>query len=187
MRLGTEQKSMGVQVLTERQRVDWILLSLLGALAALGLVMVFSASVAQAERILEDATYYGRLQAIYLSIGFVAAMVVWRIPLDIFEEYGPVLLCLGFLLLFVVLLPFVGKSVNGSRRWIQLGFSFQPSEFFKIAVIVYMAGYFVRKGDQIKNDIAVFLVPLCIAGIAAALLLLEPDFGATVVAGGTFL
>ena len=185
MRLDLEKKAMGVQVLTERQRVDWVLLGLLGALAALGLVMVFSASVAQAERILEDATYYGRLQAIYLAIGFVAAMVVWRIPLDVFEEYGPALLCLGFLLLFVVLLPFIGKSVNGSRRWIQLGFSFQPSEFFKIAIIVYLAGYFVRKGDQIKNDVAVFLVPLGIAAIAAILLLLEPDFGATVVIAAT--
>ena len=58
MRLGLEKKSMGMQVLTEKQRVDWVLLGLLGALAALGLVMVFSASVAQAERILEDATYY---------------------------------------------------------------------------------------------------------------------------------
>ncbi len=185
MRLDLEKKAMGVQVLTERQRVDWVLLGLLGALAALGLVMVFSASVAQAERILEDATYYGRLQAIYLAIGFVAAMVVWRIPLDVFEEYGPALLCLGFLLLFLVLLPFVGKSVNGSRRWIQMGFSFQPSEFFKIAIIVYLAGYFVRKGDQIKNNVAVFLVPLGIAAIAAVLLLLEPDFGATVVIAAT--
>jgi len=185
MRLGLEQKNMGVQVLTERQRVDWVLLTLLGALAALGLVMVFSASVAQAERILEDATYYGRLQAIYLCIGFVAAVVVWRIPLDVFEEYGPALLCLGFLLLFLVLLPFIGKSVNGSRRWIQAGFSFQPSEFFKIAIIVYLAGYFVRKGNQIKTDVAAFLAPLGIAGIAAALLLLEPDFGATVVVVST--
>ena len=181
MRLGLEQKNAGVQVLTEKARVDWILLGLIGALAALGLVMVFSASVAQAERILEDALYYGRLQAIYLSIGFVAALIVWRIPLDVFEEYGPALLCLGFLLLFLVLLPFIGKSVNGSRRWIQLGFSFQPSEFFKIAIIVYLAGYFVRKGNQIKNDVSVFLVPLGVAAIAAVLLLLEPDFGATVV------
>ena len=185
MRLERKQNSMGVQVLTEKQHVDWVLLGLIGVLAALGLVMVFSASVAQAERILEDATYYGRLQAIYLSIGFVAAIVVWRIPLDVFEEYGPALLCLGLLLLFLVLLPFIGKSVNGSRRWIRLGFSFQPSEFFKIAIIVYLAGYFVRKGDQIKNDVAVFLVPLGIAGIAAALLLLEPDFGATVVVVAT--
>ena len=69
MRLERKQNSMGVQVLTEKQHVDWVLLGLIGVLAALGLVMVFSASVAQAERILEDATYYGRLQAIYLSIG----------------------------------------------------------------------------------------------------------------------
>lgn len=184
MRLGFEQNNT-VQVLTDKQRVDWVLLGLIGTLAALGLVMVFSASVAQAERILEDATYYGRLQGIYLAIGFIAALVVWRIPLDLLEEYGPALLCLGFLLLFLVLLPFIGKSVNGSRRWIQLGLSFQPSEFFKIAIIVYLAGYFVRKGSQISTDVSVFLVPLGVAAIAAVLLLLEPDFGATVVIGAT--
>lgn len=186
MRLGLDQDNqtgLPPAVLTEKQRVDWVLLGLIGVLAALGLVMVFSASVAQAERILEDATYYGRLQGIYLCIGFLAALVMWRTPLDLFEEYGPALLCLGFVLLFLVLLPFIGKSVNGSRRWIQLGLSFQPSEFFKIAIIVYMAGYFVRKGNQIQTDVSVFLVPLGVASIAAVLLLLEPDFGATVVIG----
>ncbi len=177
MRLETAQ----MQVLTEQQRVDWVMLSLLGVLATLGLVMVFSASIAQAERVLNDATYYGRLQMIYLGIAFVAAFIVWRMPLDILEKYGPALLCLGFLLLLLVLLPFIGKSVNGSRRWIQLGVSFQPSEFFKVAIIVYLAGYFVRKGEQIKSDVAVFLVPLALAAIAAVLLLMEPDFGATVV------
>lgn len=181
MRLGNEKNGSVLQVLTERQRVDWVLLGLLSALAALGLVMVFSASIAQAERVLDDATYYGRLQAIYLAIAFVAAFAVWRVPLDLLEEYGPAILCLGFLLLFLVLLPFIGKSVNGSRRWIDLGVSFQPSEFFKIAIIVYLAGYFVRKGSQLKTDITVFLVPLGIAAMAAMLLLMEPDFGATVV------
>jgi len=163
MRLDHDDKAadaVSVPVLASEPRVDWVLLALLGALAAIGLVMVFSASVAQAERILEDATYYGRLQGLYLLIGFVAAFIVWRLPLDVLEEYGPALLLLGFILLFLVLLPFVGKSVNGSRRWIQLGLSFQPSEFFKIAIVVYMAGYFVRKGRQVRNDLAVFLLPL---------------------------
>lgn len=187
MRVGHEQPTMSVPVLTEQQRVDWVLLALLGALASIGLVMVFSASVAQAERILEDATYYGRLQGIYLLIGFVAALMVWRVPLDVFEEYGPALLCLGFLLLLLVLLPFIGKSVNGSRRWIQIGLSFQPSEFFKVAIIVYMAGYFVRKGNQIKTDVYVFLVPLGVVAMAALLLLMEPDFGATVIVGSTVI
>jgi len=183
MRLGFDQNiaAANIPVLTEKHRVDWVLFGLLGALAAVGLVMVFSASVAQAERILEDATYYGRMQAIYLAIAFVAAVVTWRMPLDVLEEYGPALLCLGFLLLLLVLLPFIGKSVNGSRRWIQVGLSFQPSEFFKIAIIVYLAGFFVRRGAQIRTEKGVFLTPLGVAAIAAVLLLLEPDFGATVV------
>ncbi len=174
-----------VSVLTEKQNVDWVFLGLVGALAVLGLVMVFSASVAQAERILEDATYYGRLQCIYLMIGFIAAAVVWCVPLDELEKYGPLLLLVGFILLLLVLVPFIGKSVNGSRRWIQIGLSFQPSEYFKLAIIVYLAGYFVRKGDQIRTDVAVFLVPLAIAAGAAGMLLAEPDFGATFVIGAT--
>ena len=117
MRLDTRGLSSGiVPVLTERQRVDWVLLGLIGALAALGLVMVFSASVAQAQRILEDATHYGRLQGMYLLIGFIAALITVRIPLDTLEKYSPVFLLGGFLLLFLVLMPFIGKSVNGSRR-----------------------------------------------------------------------
>ena len=189
MRLGQSMSraNTDVQVLTEQRRVDWFLLGLLGALAAIGLVMVFSASIAQAERVLNDATYYGRLQAIYLSLAFLAGVLAWRVPLDLFEEYGPVLLLLGFMLLILVLVPFIGKSVNGSRRWIDLGLSFQPSEFFKIAVIVYLAGYFVRKGNQIKTDLAVFFVPLAIAALAALFLLMEPDFGATVVVGATIV
>ena len=73
MRLGSD--NLQAAVLTEKQQIDWIFLGLIGALATLGLVMVFSASVAQAERILEDATHYGRLQAMYLLIGFIAAFI----------------------------------------------------------------------------------------------------------------
>ena len=182
MRLDTRGLSSGiVPVLTERQRVDWVLLGLIGALAALGLVMVFSASVAQAQRILEDATHYGRLQGMYLLIGFIAALITVRIPLDTLEKYSPVFLLGGILLLFLVLMPFIGKSVNGSRRWIEVGFSVQPSEFFKLAIIIYLAGYFVRKGSQIQTDVKVFLLPLGVAAVSAGLLLAEPDFGATVV------
>ncbi len=179
------ERPMAVSVLTERQSVDWVLLGLVFALAMLGLVMVFSASIAQAERILEDATYYGRLQSIYLLIGCMAALVAWCVPLDTLEKYSPLLLVIGFALLLLVLVPFIGKSVNGSRRWIQLGLSFQPSEYFKLAIIIYLAGYFVRKGEQIRSDLAVFIVPLAIAGIAAVLLLAEPDFGATFVITAT--
>jgi len=172
-------------VLTERQRIDWVFFGLIGALACLGLVMVFSASVAQAERILEDATHYGRLQGMYLLIGFIAALITVRIPLNTLEKYSPVFLLAGFFFLLLVLVPFIGKSVNGSRRWIEVGFSIQPSEFFKLAIIIYLAGYFVRKGPQIRSDVVVFLMPLGVAAISALLLLAEPDFGATVVVVAT--
>jgi len=176
-----------LSVLAEKQRADWVLLTLLFILAALGLVMVFSASISQAERVLEDPTYYGRMQFTYLLIGLIAAAVMWCTPLDMLERHAPALLIVGFVLLLLVLVPFIGKSVNGSRRWIQLGMSFQPSEFFKVAIVVYMAGYFVRKGGQIRTDWSAFLAPLAIVAAAGSLLLAEPDFGATVVVGATVI
>lgn len=172
---------------TERNTVDWVFLLLVGLLATLGLVMVFSASISLSERLHEDAIQLGRNQAMYLGVGIIAGFVVFQLPLELWERYGTVILGAGLLSLCIVLIPGIGKSVNGAQRWIDIGISVQPSEFFKLAVIIYLAGFLVRKGDQIRNDLTVFASPLVIAAIAAALLLSEPDFGATVVVVSTIL
>ncbi len=174
-------------IASERDTVDWVFFLLVALLATLGLVMVFSASISLSERLHEDALKLGRNQATYLCVGIVAAMVVWKLPLALWERYSVVLLAGGLLLLCVVLVPGVGKSVNGAQRWIDIGVSVQPSEFFKLALIVYLAGFLVRKGEQIRNNLVVFGTPLFIAAIAATLLLSEPDFGATVVVVFTVL
>jgi cell division protein FtsW len=174
-------------ITTERRLVDWVFLLLIGVLATLGLVMVFSASISLSERLHENAIHLGRSQALYLSLGVVACAVVWKLPLALWERYGTLLLGLGLLSLCVVLIPGIGKSVNGAQRWIDIGVSVQPSEFFKLALILYLAGFLVRKGEQIRNDLVVFATPLVIAVLAGALLLSEPDFGATVVVVSTVL
>lgn len=174
-----------ILAVSDSERVDWRFLLLIFSLASIGLVMVFSASVSQAERLLGDALFYGRNQSLFLVIGLVAGSVVWKIPLNTWERIGPALLLFAFFLLLIVLIPGVGKNVNGSQRWIDLGFSVQPSEIFKVAVIIYLAGFFVRKGDQVRTRVGVFFVPLAITIAASALLLSEPDFGATVVVAGT--
>ena len=167
------------------QQLDWYLLLLLSMVAAYGLVMVFSASVAQAERIHDSALYFGRNQLVYLLIGFCFAAVIWRIPLLIWERYGLAFLAFSFVLLILVLIPGVGKSVNGSQRWLNLGVSFQPSELHKVAVIVFLAGYFVRKGEQLRTRISVFALPVVLAAVTGALLIAEPDYGATVIIAAT--
>lgn len=171
----------------ERSTVDWVFVLLLGVLATLGLVMVFSASISLSERVHEDAIHLGRNQAVYLCVGIAAAAFVWKFPLAFWERYSPVLLGIGLVALCVVLIPGIGKSVNGAQRWIDVGVSVQPSEFFKLALILYLAGFMVRRGDQIRNIPSVFATPLVIASVAAALLLSEPDFGATVVVTLTVL
>jgi len=181
------EKAGRLSVASETDRVDWQFILFISALAAIGLVMVVSASVSQAERLLGDALYYGRSQSIFMVIGIVAGAVVWKIPLSQWERHGPTLLLVAFGLLLIVLVPGIGKNVNGSQRWIDIGISVQPSEIFKVAVIVYLAGFFVRKGEQINTRLSVFLVPLAIAALAAAALLSEPDFGATVVVAGTIV
>ncbi|MEM7255837.1 MAG: putative lipid II flippase FtsW [Pseudomonadota bacterium] len=172
---------------TERNSVDWVFVLLVGLLATLGLVMVFSASISLSERLHEDAIKLGRNQTMYLCLGIAAVAVVWKVPLQVWERYGAVLLGVGLLSLCVVLIPGVGKSVNGAQRWIDIGVSVQPSEFFKLAIVLYLAGFLVRKGEQIRNDWVVFATPLLIAVLAAALLLNQPDFGATVVVTFTIL
>lgn len=167
------------------QRVDWYLMLLLGIVAAYGLVMVFSASVAQAERLHDNTLYFGRNQLLYLFIGFATAAIVWRIPLVIWERYGLAFLGFSFALLVLVLIPGIGKSVNGSQRWLNLGVSFQPSELHKVAVIIFLAGFFVRKGEQVRTKIGVFALPLLVAIASGVLLIAEPDYGATVIVAAT--
>ena len=167
------------------QRVDWYLMLLLGIVAAFGLVMVFSASVAQAERLHDNTLYFGRNQMTYLFVGFAVAAIVWRIPLLMWERFGLAFLVFSFALLLLVLIPGIGKSVNGSQRWLNLGLSFQPSELHKVAVIIFLAGFFVRKGEQLRTKVGVFALPLLIALASGVLLILEPDYGATMVIAAT--
>ena len=172
-------------VLSEDQYVDWKFLLLVTLLASLGLVMVFSASISLSERLMQDPVFFGRNQSLFLLLGIGAATVAWKVPLELWERVGPILLGIGFFLLVIVLIPGIGKNVNGAQRWIDIGFSVQPSEIFKLAVIVYLAGYFVRRGDQIRTQPTSLLTPLGIVAVAGFLLLQEPDFGATVVIAST--
>lgn len=151
-------------------------------LLGLGLVMVASSSVSIAERQLSDPLYYFWRQLSYSVIGLVVAAMVFKIPLKYVKQSGPVLIVMGMILLLMVLVPGLGREVNGSMRWLNLGFtSIQVSEFVKLATIIYLAGYLVRHNEEVRTNLSGFLRPLILIFFVSLLLILEPDFGAVAV------
>ena len=170
------------------ERLDNVLIGASIALLAIGLVMVTSASISVAERNLSSPFYYAQRQALFIVIGLVCAWLVYQVRLVHWEKSGMALLGFSLFLLILVLLPGVGKEVNGSTRWISLGvFNLQVSEAVKLFLIIYVAGYLVRHGETVRTSMWGFIKPMLMVGLAALLLLLEPDFGATVVIIGTVL
>ncbi len=164
-----------------------LLLSFIGLLL-FGVVMVTSASIGIVDARLGDAFYYGRRQLIFVGMGLLLAFVALRTPTQWLDRLGFILLLLAFALLVAVLLPVVGKTVNGARRWINFGFiTLQVSEFARLCLLIYLAGYMVRRGEEVRSSLRGFIKPLLVIAIAAALLLAEPDFGAAAVLTATCL
>jgi cell division protein FtsW len=149
------------------------------------MVMVYSASIAMPDNPRFSnltGTYFVSRHALFIFLACIVSMFAFQIPLTLWEKLAPWLFVLSLLLLIVVLIPHVGRVVNGARRWIPLGFiSFQPSEFVKFAMLLYVSDYMVRKMD-IKERFFVAVIPIGIAVLVVGLLLLaEPDMGAFMV------
>lgn len=165
----------------------WIIISTL-SLLGLGLLMVASASMVISDRQFGYAFHYFIHQLAYLILGLLVAIKVSRVPIKICQKYSSYLFLLSYLLLIIVLLPGIGKTVNGSRRWIQLGFfSLQVSEIVKLAAILYLASYLQRYQDEVRGKLKGFLKPMLLVMFLSSLLLLEPDFGAVVVVTMTYM
>jgi cell division protein FtsW len=155
------------------------------ALLSLGLVMVYSASVALPDSPkykLYAPTFFLTRHAMSLAIAFVAALVVVQLPIKLWERAAPYLFVASLVLLALVLIPGLGKGVNGARRWLPLGvMNFQPSELAKLAMAMYAASYMVRK-MEVKERFIKAVWPMAVAlGVIGMLLLAEPDMGAFVV------
>ena len=154
-------------------------------LAAIGLVMVYSASIAmaEAERFTGfKAGYFLVRHSLYLGIGLAFAFALFRVPVWLWQKASPYLFVAGILLLVVVLIPGVGREVNGARRWMPLGIAtFQPSELMKLCVVLYAADYTVRKAAFMDDFRKGFLPMFGVMTFIAFVLLREPDFGALVV------
>ncbi|WP_295468315.1 putative lipid II flippase FtsW [uncultured Pseudomonas sp.] len=173
--------------LASRQGIDLDFPLLAGCLLllGLGLVMVTSASSEVAAAQSGNPLYFMYRHLIYLAIGFVSCGVVMLIPMATWQRFGFPLLIIAFLLLVAVLVPGIGREVNGSLRWIGFGFfNVQPSEVAKVFVVLYLAGYLVRRQHEVRHTWAGFFKPFIVLLPMAMLLLREPDFGATVVMMG---
>jgi len=154
-------------------------------LAVGGLVMVYSASIATAESSRftgNNAAWFLARHALYLGVAFAGALTVFLIPVRLWQQAAPWLFLAGVALLVIVLIPGVGREVNGAKRWIALPlFSLQPSELMKLAAVLYAADYTARKHSVLKSFKKGLLPMLAVMLIVSWLLLREPDFGAFVV------
>ncbi|WCE31289.1 cell division protein FtsW [Vibrio sp. SCSIO 43137] len=163
-------------VMFDRQLV-WISLGLM----LIGLVMVTSASFPISTRLTGQPFHFMFRHAIFIGLALTTAAVVLQIPLEKWLRYSSVLLALSFVLLVVVLVA--GKSVNGASRWIPLGlFNLQPAEVAKLSLFIFMAGYLVRKADEVRETFfGGFMKPIIVFAILAMLLLGQPDLGTVIV------
>ena len=161
--------------------VDPVVVALVAALLLVGLVMVTSASVTLAAHD-GDPFFFLERQLAFAGLGAVLAAVALRIPTETWERLHFVLLAVSMLLLVCVLVPMLGHRVNGSRRWLSLlGLNFQASEAARVLLLLYLCSYVVRREEEVRTTLIGFLKPLGMLGIAALLLLAEPDMGAGVV------
>ncbi|WP_231871100.1 putative lipid II flippase FtsW [Halioglobus sp. HI00S01] len=156
------------------------------ALMLVGLVAISSASIEYADINYKSTWFHTIRHLIYMALALSAAFVVYRIPLQFWEQTGWIWLFIALALLILVLIPGVGREVNGSQRWLPLGpFTLQPSEFAKLAMVVYLAGYMVRREHEVRHEWQGFLKPMAVLFAATLLLMVEPDFGATVIVAGS--
>jgi len=165
--------------------LDFSLLWLAMGLLAIGLVMVYSASIATAEAAKytgHNGEYYLYRQGLFIAMGVGVGMAAFRVPMRVWQQAAPYLFLVGLLLLVVVLVPHIGREVNGSRRWIPLGFAnLQPSELMKFLAVLYAADYTTRKAAFMHDFKKGFMPMAAVMLVVGALLLREPDFGAFVV------
>ncbi len=165
-----------------RVALDPVLLVLVTALLVIGLIAISSASVGYAEATYGDMWHHSTRHQVYLVIALFAAVFCYCMPVDFWYRTAWLWLLISSVLLILVLVPGVGRNVNGSQRWLALGpLTLQPSELAKASMILFLSGYLLRQGKALQESWLGFLRPLMVLGVVAVLLLAEPDFGATVI------
>jgi cell division protein FtsW len=162
-----------------RGRYDPVLLLAIVALVSIGIVMVASASIAVADGRHFGAFYYLKRHLLFLALGTVLAVAAMRVELKVVEKFSMPLMLLGMAAMLAVFIPGLGMRINGARRWLNLGVSFQPVEAIKLVLIVYLASYLVRHKQAVEHKLFGTVNPLVVAGLLVISLLLQPDFGSS--------
>lgn len=169
-------------------KIDPVLLTITLALLLGGLVILASASISISDGTFGRPFYYIERQMMAVAIGAAAGFICLFIPMRLWLSLGPLLLLVAIVLLLLVLLPGVGYTVNGSTRWIRVGvMNLQVSEPARLFLLMYLAGYLVRRNKSLREEFGGFLKPMVVFSLACVLLLAEPDFGAAIVLLATAL
>jgi cell division protein FtsW len=165
--------------------VDFPMLAGCLGLLGLGLVMITSASSEVAAALSGNTLYHMIRHLFYLVLGLGFGLLTMLVPMSVWQRNGARLLIAAFVLLVLVLIPGIGREVNGASRWIGFGFfNVQPSELAKLFTVIFLAGFLVRRQDEVREKLMGFIKLMMVIGPMAVLLLAEPDFGATVVLVG---
>lgn len=171
-----------------RRAYDPLLLISAVSLLLIGFLMITSASMEVSDKNYGSPFYHAFKHLAFMAIAMTAALAAFIVPMSFWQRTGHWWLLAGFVFLLVVLIPGIGREVNGSTRWIRLGpINLQASELAKLCMILYMGGYLVRRLDEVRSRFSGFLKPMAVLIVFIVLLLFEPDFGAVVVMGGTVL
>lgn len=175
----SESRLLNRKLLRRGDAFDLSLLWMVVLMATFSLVMVYSASIAYATHDGGTPYFYLERQAMFLFIGALVALLATRMPLRTWKKITPLVLLLSLLLLILVL--GLGREINGARRWIHIGaFNVQPTELFKLAIILYLSSFFTRRAEVLKKFKRIWFVGIPV-GLGLGLILLEPDFGSFVV------
>ncbi|MDD3375759.1 MAG: putative lipid II flippase FtsW [Candidatus Omnitrophica bacterium] len=157
-------------------------------LICLGIIMIFSSSGIYALQELGSSTYFLQRHLVYLCVGFIFMMFAMTIDYRVLAQYSKPILIFSIVMLVLVLIPGVGKEVYGARRWFRfLGFGFQPSEFAKLAVLIYASDFLARKQKRITSLFSGFIPLMCVLGVVSLLILKQPDLGTTALISAVVL
>jgi cell division protein FtsW len=172
--------------MVRKTRINLLTISIL--LVCVGIIMIYSSSSIYAWERYADSFYFLKRHLLFLLVGIVLAFLAMIVDYRLLRKYARLLLWIAFVLLILVLIPGIGREVSGARRWFRFYFiSFQPSEFANLAIIIYMADFICRKGDQIKLLLKGFIPPICVLGAISLLILLQPDLGTVIALGSVVI
>jgi len=173
--MGSRTKDSDSLVMYDRALL-WFTLGL----AAVGFIMVTSASMPVGQRLANDPFLFAKRDGLYIILAFCLALITLRLPMEFWQRHSTAMLIASIIMLLIVLV--VGSSVNGASRWIAFGpLRIQPAEFTKLSLFCYLANYLVRKVDEVRNNLRGFLKPMGVILVLAVLLLAQPDLGTVVV------